>query len=95
MTQDIIRKYYLFTGHVQGVGFRWHACNLARKYQLSGRVKNLCDGKVEAEVQGKESNIRDWLSGIYQDRYIQIEDIQVRDLPLVENEREFRVDTGW
>ena len=52
-----MRLHYIFYGSVQGVGFRYQAYYMARKLGLSGWVKNLYDGTVEMEVQGKEELI--------------------------------------
>ncbi len=53
-----IRKHLIFSGRVQGVGFRYRAMNIAQMLGLTGWVKNRWDGKVEMEVQGKTG--RDW-----------------------------------
>lgn len=45
-------KHIVFTGRVQGVGFRFTANRIARRYRLSGWVRNLPDGTVEMAVQG-------------------------------------------
>ncbi len=42
----------LFTGRVQGVGFRATAQKLARELYLRGRAVNLADGAVEIIAQG-------------------------------------------
>ena len=42
-----VRKHFYFSGWVQGVGFRFKATYLARKYGLTGWVRNLSDGRVE------------------------------------------------
>lgn len=42
----------IFRGHVQGVGFRYTACGIASKYELTGFVRNRPDGTVEALMQG-------------------------------------------
>jgi acylphosphatase len=43
---------WLLSGRVQGVGFRYFVRNLAREIGLSGRVRNLPDGRVEIEAAG-------------------------------------------
>ena len=42
----------LFSGDVQGVGFRWTNQSLAHERHLVGWVKNLPDGTVQMEIQG-------------------------------------------
>lgn len=51
----------VFYGEVQCVGFRYTALQIARKLGLTGYVKNLDDGSVEAEVQGRPSINRKFL----------------------------------
>ncbi len=53
----IIRKHFIFSGRVQGVGFRYRACYGARQRGLTGWVCNLGNGTVEMEAQGKEDEI--------------------------------------
>jgi acylphosphatase len=50
------RKYY-FSGHVQGVGFRYSAQHLARNHPVTGYVRNLPDGRVEMVVEGEEKDL--------------------------------------
>jgi acylphosphatase len=45
-------RTYRITGRVQGVGFRWFAWDAAMREGLSGFVRNLPDGSVEAVVEG-------------------------------------------
>lgn len=47
-----MRVNVLVTGQVQGVGFRWGAQRAAQERGLSGWVRNLPDGRVEAEIEG-------------------------------------------
>jgi acylphosphatase len=49
---DVIAKHIIFSGRVQGVGFRFTALNIANLYELNGYVKNLPDGDVEMIAQG-------------------------------------------
>jgi len=44
----------LASGRVQGVGFRYSACQKARSMRLSGWVRNLDDGSVEIFAEGPE-----------------------------------------
>lgn len=50
----MIRKHIYFSGRVQGVGFRYQAAYYARSLGLTGWVRNLSDGRVEMEIQGRE-----------------------------------------
>jgi acylphosphatase len=43
----------IFSGRVQGVGFRWHVQRTAQDLGISGWVRNRSDGTVEAVCQGK------------------------------------------
>lgn len=79
------RKHFYFSGRVQGVGFRYQACRIARKLGLTGYVKNLWDGRVELEAQGNETVIWDMVSELHRQPYIQIEDMEVTDMDIKED----------
>ena len=85
-----IRKHLIFSGRVQGVGFRYRAMNIAQMLGLTGWVKNRWDGKVEMEVQGKREEIGKLISMLYQQRFIWIEDIEEKEIP-VEKESSFSI----
>ena len=55
---SIIQAHILYTGTVQGVGFRYAVIHAARKLALAGWVKNLPDGRVELCVEGPEDKIK-------------------------------------
>ena len=45
-------RTYRITGRVQGVGFRFFTWDAARREGLTGLVRNMPDGSVEAIVEG-------------------------------------------
>ena len=54
----MIRRRSHFSGHVQGVGFRYTVRALAKSFPtLRGYVRNLPDGRVELVVEGDEAEI--------------------------------------
>jgi len=44
-------------GHVQGVGFRWFVQSRSEAAGLTGWVRNLPDGAVEAQLEGDSNAI--------------------------------------
>lgn len=51
-TGERIRRRFVVTGRVQGVGFRFWTVRRAQSLALSGTVRNRRDGRVEVEVEG-------------------------------------------
>ncbi len=54
---EVIRLFLVFDGTVQGVGFRWTTQALAEKVGVTGWVRNMDDGTVQAEMQGPGHDI--------------------------------------
>lgn len=75
------RFHYIFHGDVQDVGFRWRARQAARLYDVNGWVRNLYDGTVEMEAEGDPAAISQMLRSIEQGLYINIEDMNVKEIP--------------
>ena len=92
----LLRKQLLFSGDVQGVGFRWRARHAARAVGATGWVRNERDGRVSMELQGTEEQIDQVLDALERGLYIRISDIEVRSLPAEPEERSFVTrDDGW
>ncbi len=49
-----VRAHLLISGLVQGVAFRYYTRREASRLGLTGWVRNLSDGKVEAVFEGEE-----------------------------------------
>jgi acylphosphatase len=49
----IVARRYLVSGRVQGVGFRYFVQDAAVREGVSGFVRNVRDGRVEAQVEGE------------------------------------------
>lgn len=89
MMSTITRKHIIFHGSVQGVGFRWRARHAADLYGCTGWVHNKWDGTVEMEIQGEEEQIDRVIQSINAGRYVFIERMDVKTIPL-EQENGFR-----
>jgi len=57
-------KHVIFSGRVQGVGFRFTVNTIARRYDISGYVRNLPDGTVETFAQGPSREVDGCLADI-------------------------------
>jgi acylphosphatase len=55
------RRLVLYSGRVQGVGFRYTTHTIARRHGVSGYVRNLPDGRVELAVEGSRQEVEAFL----------------------------------
>ncbi len=90
-----VRRRIQFYGRVQGVGFRWKATQLARRYDLTGWVRNNGDGSVTMEVQGEHMAIFVMLSQLKNDPYIEVTGQRTEKIPVAEKERDFWPISSW
>ena len=90
--EPVIRKHLIFSGVVQGVGFRWRACHAAQMYGCSGWVRNEWDGSVAMEIQGEPEAIDKVILAVEAGRYVRIENMDSRTIPLVPDARGFRAE---
>lgn len=86
---DEERRYeIIFSGMVQGVGFRYEAWLIAENLGLTGFARNLPNGDVLMEVQGPKNKILHLIHCMESIRRIYIENKVIEELPLKE-EMEF------
>ncbi|MDO4940431.1 MAG: acylphosphatase [Erysipelotrichaceae bacterium] len=87
------RYHIIYTGYVQGVGFRWTLMMIARSLGIVGYAKNLSNGNVEVEIEGDEYSLDAFNKKVLeeQDGYIHIEDYAIKEIPIKEDEPSFGV----
>ena len=88
---DRIAKHVIFRGHVQGVGFRFTAHGVARRYDVTGFVRNLPDGTVEMLVQGEAKDVDACLADIADTMAGYIRDTQIKPLAPNPQHTDFRI----
>lgn len=82
---DKMCKHYFITGKVQGVWFRDSTRKEAIKLGVTGWVRNLDDGRVEAMVCGSEQQLQAlhaWLQ--HSPELAKVRDLSVADKPCEE-----------
>ena len=52
-----VARRFVVSGRVQGVGFRYFTQDTARREGLTGVVRNLPDGRVEAVAEGDHESL--------------------------------------
>ena len=57
MAAEHQRREVYFSGHVQGVGFRFTAQRVAGRHDVTGFVRNMPDGRVQLVVEGQRAEI--------------------------------------
>jgi acylphosphatase len=60
----LIRCSIKVYGKVQGVGFRYYTRAKAKQYDIKGWVRNLSDGSVEADAEGKKEDMDRFISAL-------------------------------
>jgi acylphosphatase len=58
------RRQVLYSGRVQGVGFRYSTRSIARNYEITGFVRNLTDGRVEVVAEGAADQLGGFLDEV-------------------------------
>ncbi|WP_294344631.1 acylphosphatase [uncultured Clostridium sp.] len=81
-----------FEGRVQQVGFRFFAESVATNFNITGWIKNLDDGDVLLEIQGDERELFNFTNKLVKGNgYSKVTYHEVREIPLVKNEKKFKM----
>lgn len=74
-----VQAHIIVSGIVQGVGYRYFVTKLARKWELTGWVKNLYTGEVEIEVEGPRGLIESLIQELWTgNAWATVRDVEVR-----------------
>lgn len=79
MVSTRTRARVLYTGRVQGVGFRYTARSVACGFEVTGFVRNLADRRVELVVEGERTELDGYLEALRtgaMEHYIRAENVQ-------------------
>jgi acylphosphatase len=61
---EVHHESVFFSGHVQGVGFRYTVLQVAREFDVAGYVSNLADGRVQLEAEGTKDDVAGFVSAV-------------------------------
>ena len=86
-----IAKRIIFTGQVQGVGFRFTALSTANRRRLTGLVRNLTDGSVEMLAQGDSADVDDCIRDLEESFAGYIRETKIEDVPFSPQLKNFRI----
>ena len=77
-----IRRRIIFSGRVQGVGFRFTAVRAAANYDVVGFVRNMANGNVEVEIEGSRKDIQDFTTEMEDRMRGNIREVKFQDMPV-------------
>ena len=81
-----MKQFHVYiSGFVQGVGFRVFVRKKAKKMGITGWVRNLSDGRVEAMLQGEEEKLNELIKHIRRGPYFsEVKNVIVKEEKMIE-----------
>lgn len=87
----ILGKHFIVSGRVQGVFFRRHTQKKAQQLKLTGWVRNLPDGSVEAKIFGDVIALQQMEQWLHQGpSHAKVTEVIINDIE-VENFDDFEI----
>ena len=86
-----VQRIVYFAGHVQGVGFRYTACRIARGFDVVGFVRNVPDGRVHLVAEGEPTEIDRFIEAIRSDMRGLIREVTTNEAPATGRFHQFDV----
>jgi len=87
----MIAKHIIFTGRVQGVGFRFTARRAASRRQLTGYVRNMPNGSVEMLAQGRSEDIDDCIQDLKEYFAGYLKETSIEEIPPDPKHTDFKI----
>jgi acylphosphatase len=86
-------KKVIYSGRVQGVGFRYSTKQIAAGYEVTGSVKNLPDGRVELQAMSHDADeLEGFLAAIDESNLGSlIKEREVSSIPVSPGQRGFTI----
>jgi acylphosphatase len=78
-TEGVSHSTVYFSGHVQGVGFRYTVLQLAKGFEVTGFAQNLSDGRVLVEAEGEPGELGEFARAIEERMAGYIRKVERRD----------------
>lgn len=89
---ETLRAHVYISGRVQGVSFRWFTEHQARELKLTGWVRNLWDGRVEALFEGEAEAVRQAVAWCHQgEPPARVSSVEVTYAPATGEFKTFRI----
>ena len=89
---EIVRKMVVFTGRVQGVGFRFEAYSVAATMGITGYVKNREDSSVLLEAQGENVAVFNFIEYLSNLSRVRVDNIEIIDMQVKPFEVSFTIE---
>jgi acylphosphatase len=85
--------FAVIRGRVQGVGFRYSACDEASRLGITGWVRNAVDGSVEVLAEGRKADLSAFESWLRKGpSSAEIEEVAVKPCVAVKSFRRFSIE---
>jgi acylphosphatase len=81
----------IYSGRVQGVGFRYTTCAIAERFRVAGYVQNLPDGCVRLVAEGEADELSRFLDAVAAELERHIENVEIRTVQATGEFADFRI----
>ena len=93
MPEMRVARRFVVSGRVTGVGFRYFTQDVARREGLTGMVRNLPDGRVEAIAEGDAESLARFEMALRRGpARARVEHLDIEALPVAGRYLEFAID---